>query len=114
MRRWKTGILGTGVISRTYASDIRTFYNRRLDLVACADIDLSRASALASEFGIPKACSPEVLLADPEIDIVIDLPPPQAHVEMNRKIIEAGKHLFSEKPFAPTVFLVRDHPASWR
>ena len=114
MRRWKTGILGTGVISRTYASDIRTFYNRRLDLAACADIDLSRASALASEFGIPKACSPEELLADPEIDIVIDLTPPQAHVEMNRKSIEAGKHLFSEKPFAPTVFLVRDHPASWR
>ena len=54
------------------------------------------------------------ILEDPEIDIVIDLTPPQAHVEMNRKIIEAGKHLFSEKPFAPTVFLVRDHPASWR
>ena len=91
------------------SSDIVIFY-----LAACADIDLSRASALASEFGIPKACSPEELLADPEIDIVIDLTPPQAHVKMNRKIIEAGKHLFSEKPFAPTVFLVRDHPASWR
>ena len=56
----------------------------------------------AGEFGIPKACVTEELLDDPEIDLVINLTPPQAHAELNRRILEAGKHLFCEKPFAQT------------
>ncbi len=101
MRDFNIGILGCGVISRTYAADIRAFY-RQLHLAACADVLPESARKLAEEFGIPKACSPEELLADPEIEIVINLTPPQFHVELNRKIIKAGKHLFSEKPFAQT------------
>ncbi len=101
MRDFNIGILGCGVISRTYAADIRAFY-RQLHLAACADVLPESARKLAEEVGIPKACSPEELLADPEIEIVINLTPPQFHVELNRKIIKAGKHLFSEKPFAQT------------
>ena len=101
MRDFNIGILGCGVISRTYAADIKAFY-RRLHITACADVLPESARKLAEEFGIPKACTPEEMLADPEIEIVIDLTPPQFHVELNRKIIEAGKHLFSEKPFAQT------------
>ena len=65
---------------------------------------LQAAEKLAEEFDIPRTYgSAEELLNDPEIDIVINLTPPQAHTAMNRKIIEAGKHLFSEKPFTQTV-----------
>ncbi len=102
MRRCKVGIIGCGVISRTYASDIRDFY-KDLELAACADVDPSCAKKLAAEFGIPCVYTAEELLKDPQIEIVINLTPPQIHVEMNRRIIEAGKHLFSEKPFAPTL-----------
>ncbi len=101
MRQFNIGILGCGVISRTYAADIQAFY-RRLHIAACADVLPEAARKLAEEFGIPKACTPEEMLDDPEIEIVIDLTPPQFHVELNRKVIEAGKHLFSEKPFAQT------------
>jgi predicted dehydrogenase len=102
VRKFKVGIVGSGVISRTYLADIQAFY-RDLDVVACADIDLALAQKLASEFHVAKAYTTEDLLNDPEIDIVINLTPPQFHVAVDRQIIRAGKHLFSEKPFAPTL-----------
>lgn len=102
MRKYRVGIVGSGVISRTYLADIQTFY-RDLEVVACADIEIALAQKLASEFNIPKAYVTEDMLNDPDIDIVINLTPPQFHVAVDRQIIRAGKHLFSEKPFAPTL-----------
>ncbi len=96
----RVGIIGSGVISRTYLSDIQHFY-RNIEVTACADIDQARAQALADEFHIPKACVTEELLADPDIDIVVNLTPPQLHTAIARQVLESGKHLFSEKPFAP-------------
>ena len=101
MHRYQVGIIGCGVISRTYAGDIGRFFPQ-LQITACADLDLMSAEKLAGEFGIPKACSTEELLGDPEIELVINLTKPQAHTELNRKILEAGKHLFCEKPFSQT------------
>ncbi len=102
MRRYTVGILGSGVISRTYLADIRSFYHQ-LQVTACADLLPERAEALAREFEVPHACTVEQLLRDPDVDIVVNLTPPQSHVEVDRQILEAGKHLFSEKPFAPTL-----------
>lgn len=96
------GILGSGVISRTYLADIKAFY-KKLEVIACADIDIELSQKLASEFGIRKAYTTEELLNDDEVEIVINLTPPQFHVELGKRIITAGKHLFSEKPFAPNL-----------
>ena len=101
MRKFNVGILGCGVISRTYAADIQAFYPC-LNIAACADVQKEAAQKLAVEFHIPAAYTPEELLRDKTIEIVIDLTPPQLHVELNRQILQAGKHLFSEKPFAQT------------
>ena len=102
MRVFNVGILGCGVISRTYAADIQAFYPR-LRLAACADIDPELAKKLADQFNIAKAYTTGDLLNDPEVEIVLNLTPPQFHVSVDAQIIAAGKHLFSEKPFAPTV-----------
>ncbi|MFT8342019.1 MAG: Gfo/Idh/MocA family oxidoreductase [Clostridium beijerinckii] len=102
MRIFKIGILGSGVISRTYLADIKAFY-KNLEVIACADIDVELSKKLASEFGIKKAYTTEELLNDDEVEIVINLTPPQFHVELGKQIITAGKHLFSEKPFAPNL-----------
>ena len=102
MRTFNVGILGCGVISRTYVSDIQAFYPR-LKIVACADVSLALAEKLAREFDIPKACLTEELLADEAVEIVVNLTPPQLHVALDKQIIAAGKHLFSEKPFTPGV-----------
>lgn len=102
MRTYQIGVLGCGVISRTYLADIQSFF-RELHIDACADVDITQAQKLADEFHIKKVYTPEELLQDPEIEIIINLTPPQFHVSLNKKIILAGKHLFSEKPFAPNV-----------
>jgi predicted dehydrogenase len=97
----KIGIIGTGIISKVYIKGLRQFTN--LELVACADIDMARARAVAAELQIPKACVVDELLADPEIQLVINLTIPRAHAAVNLAIIEAGKHVYSEKPFATTL-----------
>ena len=107
MRVFKIGVLGCGVISRTYVSDIQAFYPQ-LRVVACADVDIGRARRLAETYDIARACTPEELLGDREVEIVLNLTPPQLHVALDRQILAAGKHLFSEKPFAPSVAEARE------
>ncbi|MFL5628656.1 MAG: Gfo/Idh/MocA family protein [Ktedonobacteraceae bacterium] len=94
----KVGVIGCGHISRAYFEIARTF--SILDIVACADLYLERAQERAREFHIPKAYSVEELLADPEIELVINLTIPRAHAEIGRAALEAGKCVYNEKPLA--------------
>lgn len=73
-----------------------------LNVVACADEVPERARARASEFGVPKACSVEELLADPTVDLVVNLTIPTAHAGINLAALAAGKHVYCEKPLATT------------
>lgn len=106
-RVFHVGILGCGVISRTYLADIKAFYPN-LSIEACADVNMKAAEKLAQEYDVDKVYSPEQLLADEEIEIIINLTPPRFHVELNKQIIRAGKHLFTEKPFATNVNEARE------
>jgi len=96
----KIGIIGAGNILGAYVRGTRAF--EILDLVACADIDVPKAQAQAKEFDIPRACTVDELLADPEIQIVINLTVPKAHAEVSLAAIAAGKSVQSEKPLAVT------------
>lgn len=95
----KVGIIGCGVISDEYIKGCRAFEN--LEVVACADIDTSRAEARAGEHGL-RALAVNDLLADSAIDIVVNLTIPDAHATVSLAVIEAGKHVYSEKPLAVT------------
>ncbi|MCA9915392.1 MAG: Gfo/Idh/MocA family oxidoreductase, partial [Anaerolineae bacterium] len=78
----KVGIIGCGNIFPQYIRGCRAF--EILDVVACADADLSRAQARAEEFGGGlRACSVDELLNDPEIEIVVNLTIPSAHAEIS-------------------------------
>ena len=94
------GIIGTGNIFPAYVRGCRAFH--LLEIVACADIDHPRAEARAEELDIPHVYSVEELLADPEIQIAVNLTVPRAHAEVSLAAIEAGKHVHSEKPLAVT------------
>lgn len=96
----KVGIIGCGNISAAYLRNGETF--EILDFIACADIVLERAQERAAEFGVPMACSPEELLADPEIEMVINLTIPAVHGEVGMAALDAGKHVYSEKPLTIT------------
>ena len=98
MERTKIGIIGCGNISKIYCEAPTKFPN--IEVVACADIDLERARAKAAEHGIPKALSVDDLLADSEVEIVVNLTIPAVHAAVSKSILEAGKHVYSEKPLA--------------
>ncbi|MFC7704306.1 Gfo/Idh/MocA family protein [Plastorhodobacter daqingensis] len=89
------GIIGCGNISVTYLSLAPLF--RGIEMRACADLDLSAAQARAAEYGIV-AQSVEDLLGNPDIDIIVNLTIPDAHFAVSRAALEAGKHVYSEKP----------------
>lgn len=96
----KIGIVGCGNISGIYFQAGKTF--QILDIAACADIDLGRAKAKAEEHGVPKACSVQELLDDPKIEIVVNLTIPNAHFEVCKLALQAGKHTYVEKPLSIT------------
>jgi predicted dehydrogenase len=89
------GIIGCGMISGAYLKAARTF--PVLDVKGLADQDPQAAEARAAEFGL-KATSVEALLADPEVEIVVNLTIPKAHLEVSLRILDAGKHVYTEKP----------------
>lgn len=97
----KIGIIGCGKIVDAYFTGLSRFPDL-VQISACADLDLARAQAKAAEHAVPKACTPAELLADPTLDIVLNLTIPQAHAEINLAAIASGKHTYCEKPFALT------------
>lgn len=92
------GLIGCGNISGAYIKGCRQF--ELLEVAACSDLDLQRARDTATEYAIPKAYPVAELLADPAIDIVLNLTIPAAHAAVSLEAIAAGKHLYSEKPLA--------------
>lgn len=95
----KIGIIGCGVISHTYIKDIKRLYHN-LEIRAVADVSKDIAKEVADTYGIPLVYDTDELLRDKEIELVVNLTPPAFHTEVNLGILNAGKHLFCEKPFA--------------
>ncbi|HEY9075853.1 MAG TPA: Gfo/Idh/MocA family oxidoreductase [Anaerolineaceae bacterium] len=96
--RVKIGIVGCGNISGIYLKMSKTF--PILDVAAVADKIPERAQAKAAEYGIARACTTAELLADPEIEIVVNLTTPDAHAEVALAALQAGKSVYNEKPLA--------------
>ncbi len=96
----RVGVVGCGAISAAYFRMAAGFPILRMD--ACADLDPEKARARAEEFGVPRVLSVEALLADPDIDIVLNLTVPRVHAPIALAALEAGKHTFHEKPFGVT------------
>jgi predicted dehydrogenase len=93
--RAAVGLIGCGKISEAYL-------NARypgVRYVACADLDAARAAATAAAHGLRDVPVAE-LIADPTIDVVCNLTVPKAHVEISHAAMEAGKHVYQEKPLA--------------
>jgi len=95
-RKLGVGVVGCGNISAAYFRLSRLF--RGIEMRACADINEAAAKARAKEFGIRAETVANLLAAD-DIDIVVNLTIPAAHYAVARAVIDAGKHLYSEKPF---------------
>jgi predicted dehydrogenase len=99
-RKVNIGIIGCGNISGAYVEGCRAF--DILEVYACADLIDERARTLAGEYEIPKIYSVDDLLTNDDIEIVVNLTVPRAHAAVSLAAIEAGKHVYSEKPLAIT------------
>jgi predicted dehydrogenase len=94
----RIGIVGTGVISGTYLDHLAKLPG--VEVVAVADLDLSRAQAIADQKPGIRALTSGDLMADPEVDIVLNLTIPAAHAPVHEAALKAGKHVYGEKPLA--------------
>ena len=100
MSRIGVGIIGCGNISTAYLELAPMFQS--LEVRAVADINTSAAQAQATKFGV-RPETVEDMLAAGDIDIVLNLTVPNAHFEVSRRVLKAGKHSYSEKPFVLTL-----------
>ncbi len=96
----KVGIVGCGAIIAQYLANFPRL--DALSLVAVADLDPARAQAVADDYDGVRALGVDELLADPEVDLVLNLTIPAAHAEVALKAIAAGKSVYGEKPLATT------------
>lgn len=98
MEQLRVGVVGVGNISGIYLENLH--HCEDVKIVACADLDVARAEAVAAKHHIPTGTSVEKLLAMDEVDLVLNLTIPSAHADVALAALNAGKHVFSEKPMA--------------
>ena len=96
MKKTRIGIVGCGKISGAYIGAAKRF--RNLEITACTDSYPERAEAAAEACGC-KILSYDELINSPDVDIVLNLTPPKAHCKVMTDALNAGKHVYSEKPF---------------
>ena len=96
----KLGVVGCGSISPLYLRAVEHFPS--LEFVACSDLDMNLAQARAAEFSL-EALPVAALLARPEVEIIVNLTVPQAHAAVAKAALEAGKHVYNEKPLATSL-----------
>jgi predicted dehydrogenase/nucleoside-diphosphate-sugar epimerase len=95
-------LIGAGFISSLHAESINLLKNNRL--VGIYDLSFKAAKGIAKQFKIPKTYETlDQLLADPEVDFVHLLVPPDKHFELAKKVIASGKNIFVEKPVVSSV-----------
>lgn len=96
----RVGVLGAGAIAPPYYMAMQAW--PQLELRACSSRGMASARAAAAKYGIA-AVEFAAMLADPDIDVIVNLTPVGAHFATSKAILEAGKHLYSEKPLTATL-----------
>lgn len=97
----RVGLIGCGNIVTTYLRNMPRF--RSYDVVVVSDTIQSRAEEAARLHGHARAVTPDELFADDSIEAVLSLTPPGAHAEIALRSLDAGKHIYTEKPLAVDV-----------
>ena len=96
MTRVGVGIIGAGVISDTYLKNLTSFPD--VEVLAVGDLLPDRAQNKAEEYGVPVHGDASAVLDHPDVQVVVNLTIPAAHVEVTEAAINAGKHVWTEKP----------------
>ncbi|MBE7043675.1 MAG: Gfo/Idh/MocA family oxidoreductase [Ruminococcaceae bacterium] len=95
------GIVGCGNISGIYFKNLTEIF-QNVTIYACADLDEEKVKKAAEEWKVPHIMTLEEMLSCDEIELILNLTTPQGHYPINKKCLEAGKHVYVEKPLALT------------
>lgn len=98
---FRIGLIGTGRISDIYIQNCSKF--DELEIVSCGSLDAEESKKKAQVYGIPTVQSPVEILADPNVDCILNLTIPASHAAVTLQALEAGKHVYSEKPIATDI-----------
>jgi predicted dehydrogenase len=91
-------VIGAGNISKQYLDNLTVFPDLKVHVIA--DLFEEAAAARAKEYGIPEWGGVDKALNHPDVDIIVNLTIPAAHVEVATAAVNAGKHVWTEKPFS--------------
>ncbi len=92
----KTAVIGCGHISDVYIQNLSRLFSI-IELTALCNRTAAAAEEKAKRYGIPQVMTLEEVAASPEIELAVNLTPPEAHYEVIRRMLEAGKHVYTEK-----------------
>ncbi|MBR1659893.1 MAG: Gfo/Idh/MocA family oxidoreductase [Oscillospiraceae bacterium] len=98
----KTAVVGCGMISNIYIKNLKNLFSI-IDLVAVGGRNPDAAAEKAKTYGIDRVMSIDEIAADPEIELVINLTPAFVHYDIIKQMLEAGKHVWTEKTMTVTV-----------
>ncbi len=102
MSKVKIGFVGVGDISRIYLKNITEMFEE-IEIIGVCDLVREKAERAVEKYNIPKLYNDMYeLFADNEVDIVLNITRPYEHFEVTKAALEAGKHVYSEKPLAST------------
>jgi predicted dehydrogenase len=107
----RLGVLGAGMIAivpNGFLPGMRLLADR-VDVAAITSRTRARAEGVARDFNIPDVYDDlDAMLADADLDAVLNVTPIDAHYETNLRILKAGKHVLTEKPIAQTMAEVNE------
>ena len=97
----RIGFIGCGYTADLYMPHIKRY--PQLELVAVTDRNQKRAQEFSNYYNIETCATTEALLADYDIELVINLTNPNSHFEVTKMCLDAGKHVYTEKPMTVTL-----------
>lgn len=97
-RKIQVGIVGCGNVAKKYSEQLAGYEN--IGILGFADVDRDRAVTFSAEYGGKAYDSLDAMLADPAVELIVNLTIHHVHVEVITKCLEAGKHVHTEKPLA--------------
>jgi UDP-N-acetyl-2-amino-2-deoxyglucuronate dehydrogenase len=100
-RKFGIGIVGSGMAGRPHALALQAL-GERVAVRGVFRRDPTKRKAFADQYGFPEFDSLEAVLADPALDAVLILTPPNAREEIVAAAARAGKHVLMEKPVERT------------
>src|ERR1700744_4205761 len=97
----RVAVVGCGNVSDIYLKNMPRF--AALRVVGVSDLDFARAEATAAKYELERAIPLDRVFDDPEVDLILNLTTPESHASIALRALEAGNHVYGEKPLALTV-----------